>query len=120
MILHQDFVLKPLETVREVFRFLEVDETFHPDASIRMNVSVVPEHATYHRLVAGQSALKTVGRAVLPVAVRERIRERLPVSDMKKPDPMPAEARARLVEAFREDVLALQDLLERDLGSWLR
>lgn len=120
VVLHEDFVLKPRETVREVFRFLDVDDGFEAEASARLNVSLVPAHTTYHRLVTGQSTLKVAGRAVLPVGVRRRIREHLPVSAMLKPSPMPAEARAFLIDAFRDDVLALEHLLDRDLGRWLR
>jgi hypothetical protein len=77
-------------------------------------------HVTYHRLVVGQSALKTVGKALLPAGIRQRVRQSLPQSRMVKPEPMPAEGRAALIDAFKEDVPALQRLLQRDLGRWLR
>ena len=120
VVLQEDFSLRPTEIVRDLFSYLGVDHRFRPDVSARMNVSLVPVHATYHRLVVGQSALKTVGKALLPAGVRERVRQSLPQSRMIKPEPMPAEARGILIDVFREDVLALQDLLQRDLGRWLR
>src|SRR4029077_16268243 len=107
------------KTLREVFKFLGVDEQFEADTSVRRNVSLVPDHVTYHRLVAGESPLKTVGRTLLPVATRQRIKMLLPASGMKKPEPVPTEARATLTKLFRDDILALEELLGRDLSSWL-
>ena len=120
VVLKEDFSLRPNEIVRDLYAFLGVDHRFRPHASARLNVSMVPAHARYHRLMVGQSALKTVGKALLPAGVRERVRQTLPQSRMVKPEPMPAEGRAALIDAFRADVLALQRLLHRDLGRWLR
>jgi hypothetical protein len=33
--------------------------------------------------------------------------------------PLPEEARREVIEAFREDILELQELLGRDLSGWL-
>jgi hypothetical protein len=118
--LHEDLNSAPRKTLREVFSFLGVDAHFESNTSDRRNVSLVPEHVTYHRLVAGQSPLKSLGRAVLPVQTRQRIKSLLPASRMRKPEPIPQEARAMLIEVFREDTLRLQGLLNRDLGNWLR
>lgn len=120
VVLQEDFSLRPAEIVRDLFGFLGVDHEFRPDVSARQAVSMVPAHPTYHRLVVGQSTLKTVGKALLPPAVRERVRKTLPPSRMVKPEPMPAEGRAALIDALRDDVQALQSLLQRDLSRWLR
>jgi hypothetical protein len=120
VLLQDDLNSRPVETLRDVFAFLGVDQTFEPDASERRNVSLVPDHSTYHRFVEGPSPLKAAGRALLPLAARQRIKRMLPTSTMRKPEPIPPQARAMLVDEFRDDVLALQGLLDRDLESWLR
>jgi len=120
IVLHEDLSERPAETVRGLFKFLEVDDRFEPDVTGRLNVSLVPVNGTYHRLVVGASALKTVARTLLPARVRERVRGRLPASTLVKPKPMPEEARAMLVDGFRDDVLGLQVTLDRDLSGWLR
>lgn len=120
VLLQEDLNTRPQETLRKAFAFLGVDEAFQPRSLTRMNVSLVPVNGGYHRLVRGQNPIKSAGKALLPKGVRARIKARLPEPAMKKPDPMPAEARAALVDVFREDVLALQKLLGRDLTHWLR
>jgi hypothetical protein len=120
VLLNEDLNATPLKTLREVFTFLGVDGHFEPNTSDRRNVSLVPEHAIYNRLIARQSPIKTVGKAVLPVRTRQRIKSWLPASGMKKPEPIPQEARAMLIDVFRADILQLQGLLNRDLGNWLR
>jgi len=119
VVLQSDLESIPRETLRGLFEFLGVDDSFEPAASARMNVSLVPKNAVYHRLVAGQSRIKVVGKALLPVGVRRRIKRNLPESGLRQPPPMPKEAQAMLVEVFRDDILALQELLNRDLSSWL-
>jgi hypothetical protein len=39
--------------------------------------------------------------------------------NLSKAPPMPEETRMELIEAYREDVLKLQDLIGRDLSGWL-
>lgn len=120
VLLHEDLNSTPLKTLRNVFTFLGVDEHFEPNTSDRRNVSLVPDHATFHRLVARQSAMKAVGKALLPVRTRQRIKSLLPASGMRKPEPIPQEARAMLIDVFRADIHRLQGLLNRELGNWLR
>ncbi|HEX2682036.1 MAG TPA: sulfotransferase, partial [Candidatus Dormibacteraeota bacterium] len=62
VVLYDDFAARPLETLAEIFHFLGVDDSSSPDVSERLNVSLVPEHASYHRLVNGHGALKGAGR----------------------------------------------------------
>ncbi|HEX9097375.1 MAG TPA: sulfotransferase [Candidatus Dormibacteraeota bacterium] len=120
VVLQDDFTASPSETLRDLFTFLEVDQDFEPDLSARVNVSLVPVHAGYHRLVEGPSPLKGIVKMLMPLEVRQRVKDRLPASHMTRPKPMPAEARAMLVEVFRDDVMALQELLQRDLRNWLQ
>lgn len=120
VVLHDDFNARPGEVLRDLFRFLEVDETFEPDTSARFNTSMVPRHLTYHRLIAGQNPLKSLVKSVLPSDLRHRVKETLTAGQMSKPAPLAPQIRAQLVETFRPDILELQDLLHRDLSAWLR
>jgi hypothetical protein len=120
VLLQEDIALKPQQTLSSVYAFLGVDHEFQPDTSVRRNVSLVPVHVKYHRLVEGPSSIKTLVKAAVPADTRSWVKKHLPASQLSKPEPMPTEARSTLVETFREDVLALQDLLSRDLRHWLR
>lgn len=120
VILYDDFSARPGEVMRDLFGFLEVDDAFAPDMATRRNVSMVPKNTAYHMLIAGQNPLKAAAKAVLPAAFRRRVKSRLMAPNLTKPAPLDPDVRREVLEIFRPDVLRLQDLLNRDLSSWLR
>jgi hypothetical protein len=119
VVVYDDFVAQAGEVVRDLFRFLDVDDRFEPDTSQRLNISLVPKHPTYHALVVGQHPLKAVAKAVLPVEFRQRVKERLVASTLTKPAPLDPQVCQQLVDVFRTDILRLQELINRDLSHWL-
>ena len=58
-------------------------------------------------------------RLFLPQSVRLAVNRRLRDWNIRKPAKLPADIRAELAPLFREDILRLGDLIERDLGDWL-
>jgi hypothetical protein len=103
----------------ELFAYLGVDEAFVPDTTARHNVSLVPRSSRLHRLTVGRFAPRRAAKAVVPARVRRRLQRRIQAQNLVRPDPLEPALRARLLETFRPDVLALQDRLGRDLSGWL-
>ncbi len=64
VVLYDDFNGDPDKVMHDLFTFLEVDPTFEPDTSARLNVSMIPKNLPYHRLIAGENPLTAVVRAV--------------------------------------------------------
>ena len=120
VIVHDDFSAQPAKVVKDVYRFLEVDDQFTPDTSTRYNVSLVPKHLGVHALVAGEHPAKTAAKALLPVKIRQAMKQRVVERNLTRPVPMDAEVRQRLVTLFRADILALQEMIGRDLSTWLQ
>ncbi len=113
--LYQDLVTDPRAMLREIFGFLAVDEGFEPDISVKYNVSGAP-----------RSRLVETGLRLLQ-PVRAHLERRLParlVSGVGKMvlqrQEQEAGARRALIEAYRDDVLRLQDLIGRELSAWLQ
>jgi hypothetical protein len=119
VILYDDFNAKPALVLRELFRFLGVDECIEPDMSVRTNVSYVPRNFMMHRLVAGQSSAKSLLKAVLPRQVRQSVKQRIVQRNLVRPKPMAPDVRDRLRSVFRDEILELQSVLGRDLSNWL-
>jgi hypothetical protein len=119
--LYDDVRSDPLGLLQDVFRFLGVDDTFAPDVSFRANVSGMPRSKFLHEVLARLALLKPVLRRFLGKEFRRRMNvaySRLYSRNLYKPS-LPPDVRAELVQAYREDILRLQDLLQRDLTSWL-
>ncbi|GIW56729.1 MAG: sulfotransferase [Nitrospiraceae bacterium] len=123
--LYDDFVSDPVSLVQEIFRFLGVNDRFRPDMSQRHNVSGLPRSRldrVLHRLVTMRNPVKAAAKLLLPSGVRQsatRLYVQWMNSRVIKP-PMPPVFWHRVQAVYREDILKLQDLLQRDLSSWMQ
>ncbi len=120
VVVYDDFNTRPGDVMRDLFRFLEVDDQFEPDVSTRLNVSLVPKHPGYQQLISGKNPVKSIAKTLLPAGLRWRVKEGLLAPNLTRPAPLAPEVRRELVETFRPDILDLQDLIGRDLSHWLR
>jgi hypothetical protein len=114
--LYEDMRNDAFGTLGEVFRFLGVDESFVPDASVEHNPSGIPRVGRLYTGVRALTARNPVlVERVLPAGLRGYVKSRLFV----KPPPFPPELREGLTYSYKEDILRLQELIERDLSAWL-
>lgn len=116
--LYEDFVNDNKALLKDIFQFLAVDDAFKPDVSIRENVSGLPKSFLLHRLLTGrQNPLVRYASPYLPHGVRRffiNIKQR----NLRNPALSPI-LRKELIETFREDIVKLQTLINRDLSMWL-
>jgi hypothetical protein len=115
--LYEDFAQDNLRVIREIYEFLGVDPAFRPDTSIRYNESGIPKNkklqALYNHSPARLFLRNHLPKWLVPVLLR------LKKQTLTKPQ-LSSEVRQGLVEEYREDILCLQDLLQRDLSMWLK
>jgi hypothetical protein len=120
--LYDDFSAGPIEILQDIFRFLDVDDSFIPDVSVKANVSGIQRSQSLYwiieRLFTRPNPIRTVARQAIGEETRWRftssVRNRNIVRQSISPD-----LRRQLTELFREDILHLQELLNRDLSGWL-
>lgn len=117
--LYDDYQKNPIGLVQDIFRFLGVDDSFVPDMSLRHNVAGIPRIRGLHRLLDSRHPIKKILRPFLSSERRLAIRERLRMLNLRKPPALAPELYRHLLETYREDILALQGLLDRDLSHWL-
>ncbi|ARA92987.1 hypothetical protein AWN76_007330 [Rhodothermaceae bacterium RA] len=117
--LFEDLQQDPLGTVRSIFERIGVDAGFEPDVSQRYNPTGIPRSRRLQRLIqTPDHPLRRLSRRILPESVRDRWLNAVKHRNLDKP-PLAPEVRADLVQRYREDLLRLQDLLDRDLSAWL-
>ena len=78
----------------------------------------MPKSKLLHDLVVKPNLIKSAAKPFLPNSLLRRISGNLKERNLVK-TPMSATVREWLMDAYREDVLKLQDLLNRDLSRWL-
>lgn len=116
--LYEDLSKNPISVLQDVFCFLGVDETFVPDISVRHNISGMPKNKIIHSFLARPNLIKTALRPLLPTSLRKQLAKDLRDKNFSKPT-LSSEMRSQLIDIFREDILQLQDLIQRDLSAWL-
>ncbi len=112
--LYEDFRKNPVALLQNIFGFLNVDDTFVPDMKIRPNKSGMPKNQFFHQLLTKPNPIKTALKPLFPAVLRQKIQH----SNLDKPEISP-EVRQKLSALYREDILNCQDLIDRDLSSWL-
>jgi hypothetical protein len=117
IVLFEEIAKKPVETVRGLFEFLEVDPSFAPDMVKVSNPGGLPKVKLLHDLLTSAS-VRGFGRRVLPERLVARARD-LRASNLRKQE-MTLEERRVAAAFFREDTQRTQDLIGRDLSAWLR
>jgi hypothetical protein len=118
--LFDDLAANPLALMLKLFGFLEVDATFAPDVSLRHNAAGSPENRFWQLLVTKNSFTRML-RKLLPAWARphalsiQDAAQRKHLVKAKLSD----ELRRELTGFYRDDILKLQDLIQRDLSPWL-
>ena len=114
--LYEDYRRDAPALLRDIFGFLSVDGTFAPDVTRKHLEPRVPRFAAPFRLLKRSGLWLTVKNA-LPPAVRDRLRP-LVIQPREALVLNPLD-RDRLINYYREDILKLSHLLNRDLSAWL-
>ncbi|MFP4143759.1 MAG: sulfotransferase domain-containing protein [Phycisphaeraceae bacterium] len=104
--------------LRDCFDFLGVDPDFVPENRPSSVVSGVPRSRALGKILTRDLAIKRLVRPLVPPVLRHQLWRRLARANMNKPR-LDEAVRAELTEGYREDILRLQDLIGRDLSSWL-
>ena len=117
--LYEDLKSDPANVVVDIFRRLGIDPQFRPDTSVRFNRSGVPKSKALHSFLMRSSPLKAPFKRFIPTGVRKRLVADLRNRNLREPPRLSQEMRLSLAEAYRDDVLKLQDLIQRDLTGWL-
>ena len=118
--LYDDFKREPITVLQEICSFLNVDQNFMPDMSVKRNVGGVPKNKLLQKFLKKKPGpVKNLLKKFIPYTVGDKIRGYLISKNLAKTELQP-ELRSQLVEVYRQDILKLQDLIEQDLSKWLK
>jgi len=121
--LYDDLKADAAGLMQDIYRFLEVDDTFVPQVAVKHNVGKFPERKALHSLLSKSNPVRKILKPFLPAKMRAKMREfarHLRNRNMRGAKPgLSPEIRRELLTVFRDDILQLQDLIQRDLSGWL-
>lgn len=114
--LFDDFKKDAGTVVKDMFTFLGVDPNVDIDYSQKFNPSFIPKNKLIGKLNT-QKKIKDWLKGVLPKSVKSKFKKTF-YTDKDLPRITPAE-RKFLADIFRNDVMKLGKLLNRDLSKWV-
>lgn len=112
--LNEDLQKYPLKTLQQIYHHIEVDPSFVPDTSMKAGVSGVPKNQALYRFLK-QDSVKKLLKPILPKGIGQRFEKQM----LNKPR-MSEGVRRELLDLYHDDILKLQDLIDRDLSFWLQ
>ena len=114
--LYEDFKARPLEVLREMENFLEIAPLGRlPE---RRNVSGAPKNRRWQTFLVRPNGLKNMLKPVLPRPLRVRIKE-YALNRNLSTTPLAPALYQDLLDHYREDIHALNGLIEADVSHWL-
>ncbi len=118
VLMFDDFRQDHDEVLARCFRHLGVNHTYQAVNRPSGVVSGEPKRRRLGKLLARQNPIKDIMRPLVPRSLRQAVWRRIARANLRK-KPIPADVRAELAAGYRTDILRLQELLDRDLSSWL-
>lgn len=121
--LYEDFVSAPQRVLSGIFRFLDVDDSFIPEAELKYNASGTPKSKVIHTMLQKMRVFRPTAERILSEKQASRLLRlgsSLHNRNLNRSYLSP-EVRKKLTEEyFRTDILKLQNLILRDLSAWLK
>jgi sulfotransferase family protein len=117
--LYEDLTRDPTTLLLNIFEYLEVSTGFTPDFTKKWNVSGIPRSQLLHKMVWKQPEwVRSIVKPVLSSKAKDKIRT-LAHKNLEKPQ-LDDEAKRHLISIYRDDILQLQDYIDRDLSTWMK
>ncbi|MBX3011475.1 MAG: sulfotransferase [Caldilineaceae bacterium] len=117
--LYEEWQQEPLTVLQDLFRFIGVDAAFVPDMREQHNVASLPRSRQLQQWLYHLPPAIRRFRNWTPPQVRQWLRQGLQWSNRTKPPRLSPVVRNQLTARYRDDILQLQTLLQRDLTHWL-
>lgn len=116
--LFEDLLERPGELFADLFSYIGVDPDFQPDMSTTFNASGVIKNPVMRWIWTRTHPAQALVRPLLPKTMRQSISNIFTGLEKEAIEFSP-ELRCQLSEIFRVDILSLQQMIKRDLSSWL-
>ena len=117
--LYKDWKENNLAILKDIFSFIGVDESFVPKP-VSGNVSYWPKSHFVNRFLQQPSWQRSILKTCMGRKRFKRWAKEKAQHNFISPPPLCPKIRSELTAAYREDIIALQGLISRDLSHWLQ
>lgn len=126
IVLFDDLINDPVALYNELCEFIGIQNNFIPDLSKKYNVSGKPKNKIINRFLKQNNRGKKVIKPIVDSlgmgsVVRRMVKKCIAANDKKmKKCEMEESVRIKLTKYYTEDVIKLQNVINRDLSLWIR
>lgn len=113
----EEFKRDPGHVMRDLHGFIGVDPDFEPDTAPRYNPANLPRSRSLNKLFYHPTVIRTA-KAIVPSRMQGAAKG-VRKLNLSAPPKLSSDLRAQLLELYRDDIVRLEGLLERDLSVWL-
>lgn len=117
--LYDDLLNSQPKVLKEICAFIGIDSGFEFDTTYKYNVSGDPRNQLLYKLETSRGLIQAL-KKVIPSGVVARVKKKWTGEKQMVKSEMSPETRLSLIGFFREDILELQKLINRDLTHWLK
>ncbi len=115
---YDDYKSNSDEVVKSIYKFLGVDGNFEVDTSEKLNTAGVPKFGKLNYWI-NQFGIISWAKRKFPRSWRSKFKKLMYTEDKEKIPEMSKHEKDYLINYYKEDVLKLEELLNKDLSHWL-
>jgi hypothetical protein len=104
--------------IRELYAFIGVDPSFVPDTGTRYNEVFTPKFRNLTWFL-NRTGIRPLVKKLSPRIIKKGI-VKLFYKDKSEKGELPPDAKSFLIGKYRDDVMKLSQLLNKDLSAWLK
>jgi len=123
VIMYDDLCQNPQKVMSDLYCFLEVDTNFVPKTDRVYNISGFPRFRIFHDFIRHPHKIKNFIKPFLRIFFSNqklyRIRQKLMQKGLKLDLPIDPKIVKSLRNFYCQDIIKLQNMLGRDLSSWI-
>jgi hypothetical protein len=120
-ILHEDLQDKLPNTMQQVLAYLGLSDEGRDFDDVQSNPSAMPRSMNLQRWLRRQSTWREWLKPVIPIKIRYRMKEKLLQMNLRESSYPPINPKTAIMlrDQLADEVIQLQDIIQRDLTGWL-
>jgi len=117
IVLQEELKGDTARTMKGLYEFLGVDAEFQPNIQVKHNVGTLPKNEFVQKIIRKKELVKSVVEPITPHFAK-KIVWKLEKLNQSEPQKLPEQCREDLKNLYRQDILIVEELIERDLSRW--
>ena len=109
-----------LAVVQDIFKFLGVDNHFVPDTDQRFNTRRIPINSSLYHTLKRFRRIRSIAKGLARNSTYSKLIHGIKKISLHSAVPLSSATRRRLIEEYRDDIMQLSGLIDRDLSAWLK